>query len=86
MIGWLKPAIIFSALVAAGALLWISVAPQMRSVSWYLAHPTERAADYAWCQEHPGGGVQHLIGPDCETVVSAKVHADADAFLAAVPK
>jgi len=50
MIGWLKLAIIFGALVVTGTLLWISAAPQMRSVSWYLAHPTEWAADYAWCR------------------------------------
>ena len=86
MIGWLKLAIIFGGLVATGALLWISFVPQMRSVSWYLANPVERAADFAWCQEHPGGGVLHLIGPDCDTVASAKWRADADAFLAAVPK
>jgi hypothetical protein len=86
MIGWVRLAIIFGVLVVTGMLLWISVAPQMRSVSWYLANPAELAADYAWCQEHPGGGVFRLIGPDCVTVDDAKEHADADAFLAAVPK
>jgi hypothetical protein len=86
MIGWFKLAIVLGGLVVAGLVLWINVAPQTRSVSWYLAHPTERTADYAWCQEHPGGGVLHVLGPDCETVADAKLHADADAFLAAMPK
>lgn len=86
MIGWLKLAIIFGALIATGSLLWISVAPQMRSVSWYVANPTELAADFAWCREHPGGGVLHLVGPDCNTVVAAKMRADTAAFLAAMPK
>jgi hypothetical protein len=86
MIGWLKLVIISGAIVIAGVVLWIGLAPQMRSVSWYLANPTERDADYTWCQEHPGGGVLHLMGPDCPTVETAKIRADAAAFLAAMPK
>ena len=84
MIGWLKLIIISGALVVAGVVLWVSIMPmtqEVRSVSWYLANPAQRSADYAWCQEHPSVGTTPSKGPNCETVTRAKMVADANGFL-----
>ena len=88
MIGWLKLVVISGAVVASGVVLWISimsVTGEKRSVSWYLANPDQRSADYAWCRDHPDGAGSYWSHPgiSCEAAIQAKLKSDADAFLRA---
>lgn len=41
---------------------------------WYYAHPTERADQLKWCNEHP----QQQNQGDCISAVAAQTRADAE--------
>ncbi len=55
----------------------------IRDVAWFMAHPAERRAKRAACDNNPG-----MAGhdPECENALHAQSNASIDRFLASMPK
>ncbi len=76
---WLKLSVILASIAVAGLALWVSFFEPTRTVSYYMAHPDERAAELARGADNPAAR-----GPNYEAAVEAKWKADNNSFLAAV--
>jgi hypothetical protein len=81
---WLKAAIILAGAIVAVVVFWLGVKPMIEpahTVSYYVDHPDERAAEIARGNNSPAAR-----GPNYQAAWEAKLKVDASSFLSAAGK